>query len=519
MHVSGIKRRLSILVSALVLVVGGLAGSAIATGFSAAPASSGASSAGAGVAAAASGPEAARSRPCDLYAAGHTPCVAAYSTVRALYRDYRGPLYRITRASDGTSADIGAQSPGGYADAARQGAFCAGTICTITRLYDQSPERNDLGIEPVGGNGSPDVGAIGNALPVVVDGHHVYGLSVQAGVGYRNDVTRGVPTGSQPQGAYMVTSGHHTDPVCCFDFGNAETSNTDTGNGHMDAVYYGNLCWFGDCHGTGPWVEADMENGLFSGSNGADSSNQGIATPFVTAMLKNNGTTSYAIKDANADSGGLNTEWEGPLPDIGGYTPMHQEGSVLLGTGGDDSNGSDGSFFEGVITAGYPSTATDNAVQANIVAAGYRQVPATFPVTGARYAITNVNSGKAVQPDNCATANGTGMELFTSGASDCQEWTFTSAGNGHYTITNVNSGTVLDSVNCGIFDGTLTDLWSSLGNTCQEWDVTAVGNHYTISNVGNGMVLDALDCETANGTVVRQWAQLDNACQQWDIAP
>jgi hypothetical protein len=235
-------------------------------------------------------------------------------------------------------------------------------------------------------------------------------------------------------------------------------------------------------------------------------------------MLKNNGTTTYALEDGNAASGGLTTEYAGPLPDIGGYTPMHQEGSVLLGTGGDDSNGSDGSFFEGVITAGYPSTTTDNAIQANIVAAGYRQAPSSFPVTGTPYTITNVNSGKAVQPDTCATANGTGMELWTTGATSCQKWTFTSAGNGHYIITNVNSGTVLDSVNCGIFDGTLTDLWTSLGNSCQEWDVTPVGGHYTISNVGNGMVLDALDCETANGTVVRQWAQLDNTCQQWDLA-
>jgi len=99
-------------------------------------------------------------------------------------------------------------------------------------------------------------------------------------------------------------------------------------------------------------------------------------------MLKNNGTTTYALKDGNAASGALTTEYEGPLPDIGGYTPMQQEGSVLLGTGGDDSNGSDGSFFEGVITAGYPSTATDNAVQANIVATGYRQVPAASPSPG-----------------------------------------------------------------------------------------------------------------------------------------
>jgi hypothetical protein len=161
----------------------------------------------------------------------------------------------------------------------------------------------------------------------------------------------------------MVTSGQHIDAVCCYDFGNAETSNTDTGNGHMDAVYFGNLCYFGSCSGTGPWVEADMDNGLFSGGNGADPGNEGNDSPFVTAMLKNNGTTTYALEEGNATAGGLTTEYDGPLPDIGGHKPMHPEGSVLPGTGGDDSNGSDGSFFEGVITAGYSSTATDNAIQ------------------------------------------------------------------------------------------------------------------------------------------------------------
>ena len=459
-----------------------------------------------------------RAGPCDIYAAGGTPCVAAYSTTRALFRAYDGPLYQVTRASDGAATEIRVTSPGGFANAAAQNAFCAGTVCTITRLYDQSRERNDLGIEPIGGNGSADVGASSNALPATVDGHQVYGLNVQAGVGYRDDVTDGVPTGSQPQGAYMVTSGTHVDNLCCFDFGNAETSNTDTGNGHMDAINFGTLCWFQPCSGSGPWVTADLENGLFSGGNGSDPGNTGNSSALVTAVLKNNGTTAYAIKDANAQSGALKTEYSGPLPDIGGYAPMHQEGSVLLGTGGDDSNGSDGDFFEGVITAGYPSDATDAAVQANIVAARYQQVKQAFPASGTAHTITNVNSGTNVQPAGCGTANGTGIELNTAGATTCQQWTFTSAGNGHYVITNASSGTVLDSVNCGSFDGTLTDLWSPLGNDCQEWDVTQVGGHYTISNVANGMVLDAEDCETANGTVVRQWAQLDNTCQQWDLS-
>src|SRR5580693_7037748 len=409
-------------------------------------------------------------RPCDIYAAGGTPCVAAYSTVRALYRTYRGPLYQVTRASDGQTADIGV-APGGYAAAAAQNSFCAGTVCTITRIYDQSSYRNDLGVGPIGGNGGPDAAAIANALPVTIGGHQVYGVSVQAGVGYRNDVTRGIPVGSQAQGAYMVTSGTHVDALCCYDFGNAETSGTDNGNGHMDAINFGTECWFTPCSGSGPWVQADMENGLFAGGNGSDPGNQGNSSTFVTAMLKNNGTTTYAIKDAIAQSGALTTEYSGPLADIGVYTPMHQEGAVILGTGGDNSNESDGSFFEGVITAGYPSDATDAAVQANIVAAGYEQVSTGFPVTGSPYTITNVNAGKVAEPSNCATTNGTGIVLGSSGGT-CPQWTFSSAGNGHYVITNVNSGEVLDSVDCGEFDGTLTDLWSSLGNLCQEWDVT-----------------------------------------------
>ena len=40
-----------------------------------------------------------------------------------------------------------------------------------------------------------------------------------------------------------------------------------------------------------------------------------------------------------------------------------------MGNGGDNGNGSAGTFYEGIITAAYPSDAAINAVQANIVAA------------------------------------------------------------------------------------------------------------------------------------------------------
>lgn len=50
---------------------------------------------------------------------------------------------------------------------------------------------------------------------------------------------------------------------------------------------------------------------------------------------------------------------------------MSKEGAILLGVGGDNSDGGQGTFYEGVMTTGYPSDDTENAVQANIVAAGY----------------------------------------------------------------------------------------------------------------------------------------------------
>ena len=310
--------------------------------------------------------------PCDIYANGGTACVAAHSTTRALFANYDGPLYQVKRASDGQTKDIGLQATGGYAKASDQDAFCAGTSCIISVIYDQTANHNNLTIEPKGGNGGADNGVPADALPVTAGGKKVYGASFSGVMGYRNVATTGVARNGSPEAMYMVTSGTHFNSACCFDYGNAETSITDTGNGHMDAINFGNECWFSPCSGSGPWVQADLENGLFESGAGPshDSANTGNTEPYVTAMLKNDGQKTFALKYGNAQSGALTTSYSGPLPS-NGYQPMHLEGSIVLGTGGDNSNGSIGSFFEGVMTAGVPSDAVDNAVQANIVSVGY----------------------------------------------------------------------------------------------------------------------------------------------------
>src|ERR1700679_93840 len=63
---------------------------------------------------------AAGSLPCDIYGAAGTPCVGAYSTTRALYSSYDGPLYQIERVSDGATTNVGLLTTGGYANSAEQ---------------------------------------------------------------------------------------------------------------------------------------------------------------------------------------------------------------------------------------------------------------------------------------------------------------------------------------------------------------------------------------------------------------
>jgi hypothetical protein len=308
--------------------------------------------------------------PCDIYEAGKTPCVAAHSTVRALYKTYDGNLYQVRRASDKKTQDIKVLSAGGFADSAAQDTFCMGTSCTISIIYDQSPKHNHLTSAPPGGNKrSPDEEAKANALKLMVGGHPVYAVDIETGVGYRNDKTSGVATGDQAEGEYMVTAGKHYNGGCCFDYGNAETTNNDDGAGTMEAIYFGNSTGWGKGAGKGPWVMADLENGLFAGRTfDANPTNISQTAEYVTAIVKGK-MGGFAIKSGDAQMGGLKTLYDGGRPN--GYDPMKKQGAIILGIGGDNSNSAVGTFYEGCMTSGYPTDAADDAVQANIVAAGY----------------------------------------------------------------------------------------------------------------------------------------------------
>jgi len=327
--------------------------------------------------------------PCDIYATGDAPCVAAHSSTRALYASYEGPLYQVMRQSDGKTLDVGVVpasegNPGGYANAPAQDAFCAGTHCWITVLYDQSEKKNHLYQAPRGAFIGPAQGGFNNLpiadmAPVTLMGHKVYGIFIAPDMGLRQNDPKGTAVDDQAQGQYWVVNGHHFNDGCCFNYGNAETDSRDDGDGTMETTYFGNASLWYYGRDNGPWIMTDQENNLVGCVNPSPDDKYCEDLPsihwrFVTATADGEPGHWRAL-GGNAQRGDLHTMFDGPriINDRSSYDPMRKQGAILLGNGGDNNNYSQGTFYEAAMTAPgtFPSEETYQAIQANIVAAGY----------------------------------------------------------------------------------------------------------------------------------------------------
>ena len=338
--------------------------------------------------------------PCDIYRKGGTPCVTAHSTTRLLSSKYSGPLYQVVRESDGASLDIFARE-NGIADAAAQDGFCENTVCYISVIYDQSGLGNDLLPAPPGTFQGPDKGgfntrSIADMAPALLDGQKVYGVYVMPGMGYRCNNARGLAVDDEPEGIYYVIDGKHFDSGCCFDYGNSSTNGRAVGTGTMETTYYGTSTAWGRGNGEGPWIMSDMEAGLFSGYDAKLNDVPSITDwRFVSVFVNGGGGNRWDLRGADASCDTLTVFYSGPRPHSqegnDAYYPMHKKGGMLLGNGGDNGNGSAGTFFEGVMTIGYPTEEAIAAVQKNIAGAEYR----AYPLSVSR--ITSFSPGSSAQ--------------------------------------------------------------------------------------------------------------------------
>src|SRR5678815_635694 len=210
---------------------------------------------------------------------------------------------------------------------------------------------------------------------------------------------------------YWVINGLHFNSGCCFDYGNAEIDSRDDGNGTMETTYYGNATgWY---HGPppGPWIMTDQENNLVGCVNPGSPSKLCADLPtitwrFVTATADGE-PHHWRSMGGDAQTGALSIMFDGPRVNAS-YDPMRKQGAILLGNGGDNSVGSQGTFYEGAMTAAgtFPTDATDQLVQANVVAA--------------RYDVPRLTLAPAP-----ATATPPGLQTFSPGSSQDATLTFT----------------------------------------------------------------------------------------------
>ena len=131
----------------------------------------------------------------------------------------------------------------------------------------------------------------------------------------------------------------------------------------METTYYGNATpWY---HGIppGPWIMTDQKNNLAG------------CQPGWIQTLRNAVEHRLAIRDRDRQGRTAPLGLHGRVDFT--YDPMRKQEAILLGNSGDNSNGSQGTFYQGAMTASgtFPSDVTDQLVQANIVAAKYDVQP------------------------------------------------------------------------------------------------------------------------------------------------
>jgi hypothetical protein len=187
---------------------------------------------------------------------------------------------------------------------------------------------------------------------------------------------------------------------------------------------------------------------------------------------------------------------------------MRKQGAIILGIGGDNSKGAQGTFYEGVMTSGYPSDATENAVQANITAAGYSNTTGGTG-TGALHA---VGAGKCLDVPNSSTAAGTQLQIWDCGGGTNQSWTRTSSD--RLTVYSGSSQLCLDAYNNQTTAGTKVVTWPCNGGANQQWRLNSDG---TITGTQSGLCLDVTGASTANGALAELWTCNGGSNQRWSL--
>ena len=289
----------------------------------------------------------------------------------------------------------------------------------------------------------------------MVGGYKEYGLYINGQTGYRDNSTSGVAVNGAAEGMYMVASGTHVNSGCCFDFGNAETNTRDNGDGHMDAVNLDHLLRVLAVHGKRP-----LGRGRHGERPVRGRERQQPERHKQQQRLRHRGAEEQRADVLRAQRRQRairrTVDLLGRVAARAATRRCTRRARSCSAPAATTATPSIGSFFEGVMTSGYPTDAADNAVQANIVAAAYSGnsdgPPATAGTIGAP-------GGQCVDVigDDSGT-DGSVVDLW-----NCQSYAIDQ----HWTHNSDDSlstlGRCLDIDGDGTAVGTQVELWDCNG--------------------------------------------------------
>ncbi len=160
--------------------------------------------------------------------------------------------------------------------------------------------------------------------------------------------------------------------------------------------------------------------------------------------------------------------------------------------------------------------ATNSVFAASAYLKAYRSGFVSPLVNGATYRLVPMHSGKPLEMNGGQLHNGAQANQWAINEDYPyhQHWTATPLGGGYWKLTNVNSGKCLQPPNYS--SGSTLVQWTWTGSSLQQWSFSAVGDgSYLISNRGTGLVMDIVGGSTGNYAWAQQHPNSGGAHQHW----
>jgi hypothetical protein len=124
-------------------------------------------------------------------------------------------------------------------------------------------------------------------------------------------------------------------------------------------------------------------------------------------------------------------------------------------------------------------------------------------------AVAGTQSGRCLDVNDFATANGTQPQLWDCNGQGNQRWTYTAAR--QLTLYGTKC---LDAYDQGTANGTRAVIWDCNGQPNQQW---TWGTDGTLRGVQSGLCLDASNAGTGNGTKIVLWSCGSAGNQKWTM--